>query len=111
MIGANKKASIGGERACTLTAVAIADIVGGELRGDPATTVSGVCPLDRATADDVSFASQARYAPMFRETKAGVVLVTSDLADTPSPERIGRDAADIHIDRRACSECPRQSRT
>src|SRR5438045_5872037 len=90
MIGTNKKASIGGERACTLTAVAIADIVGGELRGDPATTVSGVCPLDRATAADVSFASQARYAPMFRETKAGVVLVTSDLADTPSnaPSRI-----------------------
>src|SRR5205814_4515296 len=54
------------------------------------TTVSGVCPLDRATADDVSFASQARYAPMFRETQAGVVLVTSDLADTPSsaPSRI-----------------------
>ncbi|MFN2603526.1 MAG: UDP-3-O-(3-hydroxymyristoyl)glucosamine N-acyltransferase [Gemmatimonadaceae bacterium] len=84
MIGTNKKATPGGERACTLTAVAIADIVGGELRGDPATTVSGVCPLDRATAHDVSFASQPRYAPMFRETKAGVVLVTSDLADTPS---------------------------
>jgi UDP-3-O-[3-hydroxymyristoyl] glucosamine N-acyltransferase len=90
MISTNKKVSPGGERACTLTAVAIADLVGGELRGDPATTVSGVCPLDRATADDVSFASQARYAPMFRETQAGVVLVTSELADTPSnvPSRI-----------------------
>jgi UDP-3-O-[3-hydroxymyristoyl] glucosamine N-acyltransferase len=90
MIGTNQKASIGGERACTLTAVAIADIVGGELRGDPSTTVSGVCPLDRATADDVSFASQARYAPMFRETQAGVVLVTADFAETPSsaPSRI-----------------------
>ena len=91
MIGANKKtSSLGGERACTLTAVAIADIVGGELRGDPATTVSGVSPLDRASADDVSFASAARYAPMFRDTQASVVLVTSDLADTPSnaPSRI-----------------------
>jgi UDP-3-O-[3-hydroxymyristoyl] glucosamine N-acyltransferase len=91
MIGTNKKtSSLGGERACTLTAVAIADIVGGELRGDPDTIVSGVCPLDRASPDDVSFASQARYGPMFRDTQAGVVLVTSELADTPSsaPSRI-----------------------
>jgi UDP-3-O-[3-hydroxymyristoyl] glucosamine N-acyltransferase len=85
-----KKSSIGGERACTLTAVAIADIVGGELRGDPGTIVSGVCPLDRASADDVSFASQARYAPLFRDTQAGIVLVTAELADIPSnaPSRI-----------------------
>ena len=85
-----KKSSPGGERACTLTAVAIADIVSGELRGNPDTTVSGVGPLDRASSNDVSFAAQARYAPLFRDTHAGVVLVTPDLAETPSnaPSRI-----------------------
>ena len=91
MISANAQIpSLSGERACTLTAVAIADLVGGELRGEATTVVSGVAPLDRASADDVSFAAQARYAPLLRETQAGVVLVVREMADAPSnaPSRI-----------------------
>jgi len=85
MIHADEQlSSPGGERACTLTALAIADIVGGELRGDGATTVSGVAPLDRATPADLSFVTQARYAPQFRETRAGIVLVSAEHADAPS---------------------------
>lgn len=82
--------SLSGERACTLTARAIAGIVGGELRGAPATVVSGVGPLDRAGAQDVSFVSQSRYVQLFRDTRAGVVLVTPELADSPSsaPSRV-----------------------
>jgi UDP-3-O-[3-hydroxymyristoyl] glucosamine N-acyltransferase len=76
--------SLSGERACTLTAGDIAGIVGGELRGDGSVVVSGVAPLDRASADDVSFVSAARYAPQFRNTKAGVVLITPELADAES---------------------------
>jgi UDP-3-O-[3-hydroxymyristoyl] glucosamine N-acyltransferase len=91
VISANARIpSLSGERACTLTAVAIADLVGGELRGEATTVVSGVAPLDRASADDVSFAAQARYAPLLRETRAGVVLVVREMADAPSiaPSRI-----------------------
>ena len=82
--------SLGGERACTLTAVAIADLVGGELRGEKTTAVSGVAPLDRASLDDLSFAAQTRYAPLLRETGAGVVFVSADLAESPTsaPSRI-----------------------
>ncbi len=82
--------SLSGERACTLTARAIAGIVGGELRGSPATLVSGVGPLDTAGAEDVSFFSQSRYAPLFRDTHAGIVLVTTELADSPTsvPSRV-----------------------
>jgi len=76
--------SLSGERACTLTALAIADIVGGELVGAPGTTVSGVAPLDRAGPGDISFVAQPRYAPLFRDTRAGVVLIVADLADSPS---------------------------
>ena len=91
MISADARiSSLSGERACTLTAVAIADLVGGELRGEPTTAVSGVAPLDRASADDVSFAAQARYTPLLRETMAGVVLVVKEMADAPTsaPSRI-----------------------
>jgi UDP-3-O-[3-hydroxymyristoyl] glucosamine N-acyltransferase len=73
-----------GERACTLTAVAISDIVGGEVRGEGTTAVSGVAPLDRASREHISFAAQARYGPLLRETAAGIVLVTPELADTPT---------------------------
>ncbi|MDP9179517.1 MAG: hypothetical protein M3O61_17730, partial [Gemmatimonadota bacterium] len=76
--------SLGGERACTLTAGDIAGIIGGELRGDPATMVSGVAPIDRANPDDVTFLSAGRYSPLLRETRAGVVLATAELADSPS---------------------------
>lgn len=81
---------ISGEGACTLTALAIAEIVGGELHGSPATRVSGVAPIDRAGSADVSFVAQARYAPMLRDTKAGVVLVGAELAGSPSnaPSRV-----------------------
>jgi UDP-3-O-[3-hydroxymyristoyl] glucosamine N-acyltransferase len=76
--------SLSGERACTLTAGAIAAIVGGELRGEAATLVSGVAPLDRATAQHVSFIASARYSTLARESRAGVVLATAGLADSAS---------------------------
>jgi len=76
--------SLSGERACTLTAGDIAGIVGGELRGDPATLVDGVAPLDRADSNHVSFLSIARYSPLLRDTRAGVVLATAELAEAPS---------------------------
>lgn len=76
--------SLSGECVCTLTAGDIAGIVGGELRGDPTTVVSGVAPLDRANANHVSFLSAGRYSPLLRDTRAGVVLATAELAEAPS---------------------------
>ncbi len=76
--------SLSGERACTLTAGDIAGIVGGELRGDPTTLVSGVAPLDRADPSHVSFLSAGMYSPLLRDTRAGVVLATAELAESPS---------------------------
>ena len=74
----------------TLTAQAIAELVGGALRGDPGTEVEGVAPLDRAGPRHVSFLAAARYAPLFATSRAGVVLVDAALADTPSsvPSRV-----------------------
>jgi len=76
--------SLSGERACTLTALAIADIVGGKLVGPPGTTVNGVAPLDHAGPGDISFVASLRYATLFHYTAAGVVLITPDLSDLPS---------------------------
>ncbi|HZJ00896.1 MAG TPA: UDP-3-O-(3-hydroxymyristoyl)glucosamine N-acyltransferase, partial [Gemmatimonadaceae bacterium] len=74
----------------TLTARAIADLVGGELRGDGSTEVDSVAPLGRAAENQLSFLADGRYAPAFAESLAGIVLITPDLAETPgaAPARV-----------------------
>ena len=67
----------------SLTAEAIAHLVGGTVRGDGGARVRGVAPLDRATSEDLSFLAQQRYAALFERSAAGVVLVAPDLADAP----------------------------
>jgi UDP-3-O-[3-hydroxymyristoyl] glucosamine N-acyltransferase len=72
----------GGERGPLLTAAAIATATGGTLVGDPDAVVSAVAPLDRAGERDLSFLASPRYAPLFADSRAGVVLVAPALAET-----------------------------
>jgi UDP-3-O-[3-hydroxymyristoyl] glucosamine N-acyltransferase len=53
--------------------------------GDPTTPVHAVAPLDRAGPGDLSFFSGAKYAARFAASRAGVTLVSPDLADHPGP--------------------------
>lgn len=76
-------ASNGGDGRKPVTAAAIAEQVGGELTGDASVVVTGVAPLDRASANELSVLSNARYAEWFAKTSAGVVLVARDLANSP----------------------------
>ncbi len=80
----------GGEGPRLLTADAIAQLVGGELRGDGSIRVSAVAPLDRAGSSDLTFFAAARYAPLFSTTQAGAALISPELADEPGevPARI-----------------------
>ncbi len=72
-----------GERACTLTARAIAALSGGELRGDGAAVVSSIAPLERAAPGQLSFLADRRYADHLVASGATIVLVTPDLAELP----------------------------
>ncbi|MEO8575548.1 MAG: UDP-3-O-(3-hydroxymyristoyl)glucosamine N-acyltransferase [Gemmatimonadales bacterium] len=90
----SKSVATGGERAGTLTARAIADIVGGELRGAPDTIVRSVAPLSRAERDQLSFLSDRRYSAALESSSAGVVLITKELAETP-----GNVASRIVVDK------------
>ncbi len=82
--------TLSGERAGTLTARAIADLVGGELRGDDSIEIDSIAPLGRATRNQLSFLGDGRYAPALAASLAGVVLITPDLAETPGhvPSRV-----------------------
>ncbi len=79
--------NISGDGACTITAEAIAALVGGELIGDGSVSVSSVAPLDRAGPDQLSFLSSAKYAELFAGSNAGVVLVDPEFRDAPSSAR------------------------
>jgi UDP-3-O-[3-hydroxymyristoyl] glucosamine N-acyltransferase len=71
----------GGQGARALTAGDVARLVGGELSGDAARAVTGVAPLDRAAPGDVTFLAAAKYAPLLAGSRAGVVLVSPELAE------------------------------
>lgn len=77
----------GGEGSRSLTAAAIADAVGGVLRGDGSAVISAVAPLDRAQRHHLTFLASARYAPLFAESDAGVALVTPELEEAPGRVR------------------------
>jgi UDP-3-O-[3-hydroxymyristoyl] glucosamine N-acyltransferase len=73
----------------SLTARAVADLVGGRLLGDGAVRISKVGPLDRAGPDALSFAVSGRYAAGLDSCRAGAVLVPEALASgTGSTTRI-----------------------
>jgi UDP-3-O-[3-hydroxymyristoyl] glucosamine N-acyltransferase len=76
------RSGVGGEGAPSLTADAIARLVGGRVVGDGSVCVRGVAPLDRARSDELSFLAQPRYAPLFARSQAGAVLIAPELAET-----------------------------
>jgi UDP-3-O-[3-hydroxymyristoyl] glucosamine N-acyltransferase len=64
----------------TLTARAVADLVGGRLIGDGARVLTAVGPLDRADAGTLSFLGSARYLKAFHASAAGAVLLREEHA-------------------------------
>ncbi|MDF1502648.1 UDP-3-O-(3-hydroxymyristoyl)glucosamine N-acyltransferase [Roseisolibacter sp. H3M3-2] len=84
----------GGEdrQAPVLTAAAVAQMVGGALRdaADADRPVRRMATLEAAGADDVTFYANGRYADAFARTRAGVVLVSPELADAPGADGAAR---------------------
>lgn len=55
----------------------IADFLGAKFVGAAATTINTVAPLDKATADSISFLSSPKYRAYLQQSTAGAVLVTA----------------------------------
>ncbi len=69
----------------SLTAQAVADLVGGRLLGDGGVTIRAVRPLDRAGPDELSFAISGRYGAELESSRAGAVLVPEALSTGTGP--------------------------
>ncbi|MFT6042048.1 MAG: UDP-3-O-[3-hydroxymyristoyl] glucosamine N-acyltransferase, partial [Gammaproteobacteria bacterium] len=57
----------------------LADLLGAQLHGDPDLEVTGPASLGEATAGEISFLAQPRYASLLTSTKATAVVVAADL--------------------------------
>jgi UDP-3-O-[3-hydroxymyristoyl] glucosamine N-acyltransferase len=64
----------------SLTAQAVADLVGGRLLGDGGVHLRTVRPLNKAGPDALSFAVSNRYAADLGSSRAGAVLVPEELS-------------------------------
>ena len=71
----------------TLSARKIAEITGGEIKGDPERTINSVAAVVDATAEQLSFVGHKHYEKQLDTTKAGIILVCRDLANAPCENR------------------------
>ncbi len=67
----------------TLTLGKIAELVGGELRGDPAVEIRSVAPLSSAGPGDLTWAVDRQRAAQLSECQASAVLLSSGLENGP----------------------------
>ncbi|MHB8122723.1 MAG: UDP-3-O-(3-hydroxymyristoyl)glucosamine N-acyltransferase [Desulfuromonadaceae bacterium] len=73
----------------TRTVKELADYLGGVVRGDGETLISGLAPLETAGPEAVTFLANPRYAAKVAETSAGAVLMA------PGGESYGRTVIEI----------------
>lgn len=63
----------------------IAEIVGGEVIGDPAIPITGVAGIKEAQEGDITFLSNVKYLPFLRQTQASAVIVEKDVVFDRKP--------------------------
>jgi UDP-3-O-[3-hydroxymyristoyl] glucosamine N-acyltransferase len=80
----------------SLTAGAIAELVGGKLVGKDSTPIRGAASLERAGPLDLSFVASRRYLPYLENTHAGAVLVTSEFEDVGAGPATRIIVEDVH---------------
>ncbi len=62
----------------------LAELVGGEVKGDAHTKISGLATLQNASSEQLSFLANPAYEKFLAETKAAAVIVSSKFVDSCS---------------------------
>ena len=71
-----------GEGRAPTTVAVLAELVGGQVRGNADLLISGVAPLDRAGAGEISFLANPKYRGQLAATRADAVIVHPSLDGT-----------------------------
>lgn len=59
--------------------------VGGKVSGDGSVVISGLAGIEGAQEGDITFASNERFFPLLKETKASAAIVPQEIADISLP--------------------------
>ena len=54
----------------------LADLVGGEVSGDPELDIHRVAPIDRAQEGDITFVANPKYLAQLKDCQASAVILT-----------------------------------
>ena len=74
----------------------IAELVGGTFEGATDPEITGVAPLDRASANELSFVAHPKYLPYLADSRAGAILATETLIPRGSTELPRIVVQDVH---------------
>ena len=74
----------------------IAELVGGTFEGATDPEITGVAPLDRASADELSFVAHAKYVAYLGQTRAGAIMATESLVPRGSVTLPRIVVGDVH---------------
>lgn len=69
------------KKSLPVTLKALADIAGGEVRGNNEMNIKDVASLDQAQATDITFFDNAKYKDALKSTKAGACVVSKKMAN------------------------------
>ncbi len=73
------------EAARTYSLKQLAELVGGELIGDPGITITGVAGIKEAKKGDITFLSQTRYLSFLGTTQASAVITSKNVTSDQKP--------------------------
>jgi UDP-3-O-[3-hydroxymyristoyl] glucosamine N-acyltransferase len=63
----------------------IADLVGAELKGDPAIVITGIAGIREAKDGDLTFIRNSKYLQFINETKASAVITSQEIKGSRKP--------------------------
>ncbi|MFC3853488.1 UDP-3-O-(3-hydroxymyristoyl)glucosamine N-acyltransferase [Salinispirillum marinum] len=66
----------------TYRAVELAELLGGEVKGNPDQCISSIAPIDQASTGQLSFVARRQFVKKAATSKADILLVTADLASS-----------------------------
>ena len=63
----------------------LANLIGGEVRGDAHLAISGISSIEKAREGEITFIAQSKYLPKVRETKASAIITTDTIEGITKP--------------------------
>ncbi|MCM8798644.1 MAG: UDP-3-O-(3-hydroxymyristoyl)glucosamine N-acyltransferase [Candidatus Omnitrophica bacterium] len=67
------------------TLAEIAEIIDGEIVGDPQTIITGICGIKEAKEGDITFVANSKYLSLMNQTHASAIITSREVKSAPKP--------------------------